>query len=104
VDFASSVCTGVSSLGLFPPLTHLFPNYMYRVATQSLSMRLCLLVIICFVFVPIYLVYKISEIKVLQTVRTINGFSTKKRFHNNTYIFVQNFSTSPNNSWSGDRN
>jgi hypothetical protein len=31
-------------------------------------------------------VYKISEIKVLQTVRTIHGFSIKKLFHGNIYL------------------
>jgi hypothetical protein len=49
-----------------PSTDHLFPNYMHRVATQPLCMRLCLLVIMCFVFVRIHLVYKFSEIEALQ--------------------------------------
>jgi hypothetical protein len=77
VDFASSVCTGVSSLCALNLPTY-FNNYMYRETTQSLCTRLCPLIIICFIFVQNYLVYKVKEIKVLQTMRTINGFSTTK--------------------------
>jgi hypothetical protein len=46
-------------------------------------MSLCHLLTICSVFLLIYLAYKISERKVLQTVRIIHGFSTTEKFRGN---------------------
>jgi hypothetical protein len=66
-----------------------------RAVTEFLWIGECPLLIICFTFVRIYLVCKISEIKIVQTVRIIHGFSPIKMIPWK-YIFVRNFSTPSN--------